>query len=84
MLLPDADAREAHMALERIRSLLSERTAEHRCPVTSSIGAVTFITVPEKLETMISEADSRMYAAKEAGKNRLQLEVLGGAAAEPH
>ncbi len=84
VLLPDADSREAHVALERIRSLLSERSAEHRCPVTSSIGAVTFLTVPEKLETMLSEADSRMYAAKQAGKNRLHLEVLGGVAAEPH
>jgi diguanylate cyclase (GGDEF)-like protein len=79
VLLSDADSREAQVALERFRSVLSETTALDRCPVTVSIGAVTFLTVPESLETMLSEADSRMYVAKGEGRNRLRLEVLGGA-----
>jgi diguanylate cyclase (GGDEF)-like protein len=79
VLLPDADSREAEVALERVRSLLSETTAGDRRPVTGSIGAVTFITVPENLERMLSRADLTMYAAKAEGKNRLHLEVQGGA-----
>ncbi len=80
VLLPDADLREAGVALERIRSLLAETTAGGRRPVTGSIGAVTFITVPESLQSMLLEADARMYAAKREGKNRLRHEVQGGAA----
>lgn len=80
VLLPDADSREAGVALERLRSLLSETTAVDRRPVTGSIGAVTFITIPESLQSMLSEADARMYAAKSEGKNRLRLEVRGGTA----
>ncbi len=77
VLLPDSDAREAAVALERIRALLSETTASERCPITCSIGAVTFTTLPESLEAMLSEADSRMYVAKAEGKNRLHIEVAG-------
>ncbi len=75
ILLSDADSREAQVALERVRFLLSEDTATNRPPVTATIGAVTFVTVPENLETMLSRADATMYAAKAEGKNRLRLGV---------
>jgi diguanylate cyclase (GGDEF)-like protein len=81
VLLPDADSGEARSALERICSLLSETTARYGCPVTASIGAVTFTRVSETLEAMLAEADAKMYMAKAEGKNRLHLEVRGETAA---
>ena len=77
ILLPEADPREASVALERLRARLAETAGAHGCSVTGSIGAVTFLKVPENLEAMVSAADSRMYVAKAAGKNRLHLEVVG-------
>jgi GGDEF domain-containing protein len=63
--------------LQRLRLTLSETVAPDKNPVTSSIGAVTFPTVPDSLEDMIRSADSSMYAAKSAGKNRLHHQVAG-------
>ncbi len=78
VLLPDADARGARVALERLRLELAESAAAHACSVTASIGAVTFLTVPDSLDEMISAADTRMYVAKTGGKNRVHLEEVGG------
>jgi diguanylate cyclase (GGDEF)-like protein len=76
VLLAEVDARDAEVALERLRIRLAESVASDRCPVTGSIGAVTFTTVPDDLEDMIRAADFRMYVAKAAGKNRLSLETV--------
>ncbi len=78
VMLPEVDQREASVALERLRSMLSDTLVYEGCSVTGSIGAVTFIDVPEDLEGVVRAADSQMYAAKNAGKNRLRLEVAGG------
>lgn len=78
LLLAEVEAREAASALERLRSQLSDTMTLHAWPVTGSIGAVTFIIIPEDLEAMVSAADAQMYAAKGEGKNRLQLEIVGG------
>ncbi len=83
ILLPDADARGARVALERLRLELSQSAAAHACAITASIGAVTFLTVPESLDEMISAADARMYVAKTGGKNRVHLEEVGGPTPPP-
>jgi diguanylate cyclase (GGDEF)-like protein len=77
ILLPEADSHEATAVLQRLRLTLSETVAPDKNPVTCSIGAVTFPTVPDSLEDMIRAADSSMYAAKSAGKNRLHHQVAG-------
>ena len=79
VLLPDVGPHDAGAILERLRSSLADAVASTSCPVTSSIGAVTSLTVPEKVEDMIQQADSRMYAAKTKGKNQVCLEVTGRA-----
>lgn len=79
VLLPELDQNQAAAALERLRSLLADALASKPGAVTSSIGGVTFMSAPEDGEDMVHQADSRMYAAKAAGGNRFQLEVvLGG------
>jgi diguanylate cyclase (GGDEF)-like protein len=76
VLLPETDSHEASGVLERLRSTLSETVAQDRNPVTCSIGAVTFPTVPDNLEEMIRSADSSMYAAKTEGKDRVHHQVV--------
>lgn len=77
ILLPEVGQREAAATLERLRSLLADAVASSAGPVSASIGGVTFITVPEDVEEMVQKADSRMYSAKAAGKNRVHLDVAG-------
>ena len=75
ILLPDVGPDEAAATLERLRSLLANTVASSVGLISASIGAVTFITVPEDMEEMVRQADSRMYAAKATGKNRVHLAV---------
>ena len=76
ILLPETGPQQAEATIERIHSLLENRFAATGEGVTSSIGAVTFMTVPEDVEAMVHQADIRMYAAKNTGRNRVHLDVL--------
>jgi len=77
VLFPEIGAAEAARALERLRSSLATVLGSGPVAVTSSAGAVTFLTVPASIEEMLHAADSRMYAAKTAGKNRAIHDVVG-------
>ena len=77
VLLPEVGPQEAAATLERLRSSVVDTFASKPCPVTASIGAVTFITVPEDVEGMVQQADSTMYTAKTSGRNRVHHEVAG-------
>lgn len=81
LLLPESNPEEAAAVLERLRRIVTEALASGEPPVTASVGAVTFTTAPETVEEMVREADSRMYAAKRRGRNRVQLEVVSPKAA---
>ncbi len=76
ILLPEVNPQEAAATVDRLRALLHEQ-ASGRGPVTASIGGVTFTSVPDDVQHMVSEADARMYVAKSMGKNRVHLEVVG-------
>lgn len=75
VLLPDLGPAEARIALDRLRVAIDEVTFELVHDVSVTIGAVTFLTIPDGVEAMVQMADSAMYAAKGAGKNRVHLEV---------
>jgi diguanylate cyclase (GGDEF)-like protein len=77
VLLPETGPIGAREMLERLRVHLAETLSQTECPVTASIGGVAFLTVPDTVDAMVREADGRMYAAKAAGKNRVQLDVVG-------
>jgi diguanylate cyclase (GGDEF)-like protein len=76
VLLPETGGQQASATLERIHSLLANRFASAGSGVTSSIGAVTFTTPPKSVEEMVHQADIRMYAAKNQGRNRIHLDVI--------
>lgn len=77
VLLPEVGPHEATATLERLRSLLADTFASRTHPVSCSIGGVTFMTIPEDVESMVRQIDSVMYLAKAAGKNRVHHEVAG-------
>ena len=76
-LFPEVGAKDAAVALERLRAALVDSLSPQPGRVTGSIGGVTFLSISEDVEAMVRRADARMYAAKRAGKNRVCLEVVG-------
>lgn len=62
--------------LERLRAALSQSDPDPSCPVTVSIGAVTFMIAPDDVQAMVQIADSVMYSAKKGGKNQVRLELV--------
>jgi two-component system cell cycle response regulator len=73
--LPQTGEAGARVAAERMRRAIA--AASHPCPegeairITASIG-VSSAESPWRLETLISEADAAMYAAKARGRNRVE------------
>jgi len=81
ILLAEVDSHDAIIALERLRVLLAETVVSGTISVSGSIGALTFLPVPKDMDDMVRQADSRMYAAKAEGRNRLHHEIAGASAA---
>jgi len=79
VLLPHTGRQGAQMAAERILAAIRQhpfRVADPRVTVTVSIGGATCETSETSLERMTSMADSLMYAAKDAGRDRYLIEAL--------
>ncbi len=70
VLLPETNADGARVAVTRLQKHL--RPLEQIAPGGSSvsIGVVTFLSLPESDDELISQADRVMYEAKRAGGNR--------------
>ncbi len=81
LLMPETDPERARQACERLRTLIAERFRADPSPVTASVGGLAFLTVPENVDAMVHLADARMYAAKAAGRNRVDVDVMGPAGA---
>lgn len=69
VLLPHTDLEQARIAAEEMRSVIGNGTVDHG-PVTISVGVALHVRA-DTLESTINRADSAMYRAKEAGKNRV-------------
>lgn len=83
LLLPEMDDDNARLALHRLHAALHQRLAAAHPGVSVSIGAATFVVIPDHVEAMVQKADSLMYAAKRGGKNQLRLEVVGAPSLAP-
>lgn len=81
VLLPNIDAADCAMVGKRIRSAIHEAGLVHRTNpaagcVTASIGGATCRPALERtagVTSLVEAADRALYAAKEAGRNRLMM-----------
>lgn len=76
IILPHTNAEEALKVAERIRTALREQTWEghHKLTVTASLGVTDMASAGEATpRAMIEAADQALYAAKEAGRDRVAV-----------
>ncbi len=75
VLLAGMDARAAHKAAERLRHAISASPVRHgqtKIPITISVGvASVYPGAPADLASLIERADGALYAAKQAGRDRI-------------
>lgn len=71
ILFPETASEVATMMLEKLQDLLLATMAANSWPVTFSIGAITYKSLPSSADAMLREVDKRMYAVKLGGKNRI-------------
>lgn len=79
LVLPETNLQGAQKVAKRIRETLAEE--EFTSPegesfsVTCSVGGASFGAEHESPETLVQEADSSLYEAKEAGRNQVVLQA---------
>ncbi|MGH7590872.1 MAG: GGDEF domain-containing protein [Gemmatimonadales bacterium] len=76
VLFPDIGPREAALTMERVRTALFGDPTPGISPIKCSIGAVTYLRPPDRVDSLIQRADREMYVAKTAGKDRVALAVV--------
>lgn len=72
MIIPEADEAAAHTTLERVRASVAAATAADGAPLTLSIGAICFRTLPDD-DAMLRAVDDLMYEVKRSGKNAVRF-----------
>ena len=82
-ILPNTNAEGAlhmtHEMLEAVRNLkLPHKLNPHQGIVTVSLGVATCAPTPhDTAETLVTEADKRLYAAKQSGRNQVKSTLVG-------
>lgn len=75
VILPGADSSDAAHVAERIRSAVESTSiliSDHPFSLTVSVGVATRVPRSvEETETLLAEADSALYQAKDTGRNRV-------------
>ncbi|HLE39526.1 MAG TPA: GGDEF domain-containing protein [Acidimicrobiia bacterium] len=67
LMLPETDAREAMVVVDRVRRLLGDTCKIDGKALTTSVGLATFRFPPSTVDAMIAGADDLMYQAKNRG-----------------
>ncbi|MEA2319594.1 MAG: hypothetical protein QOD44_3783 [Solirubrobacteraceae bacterium] len=75
LLLPEQTIASAALAAERLRAVVEALDLAHPAArrLTVSLGVAGPVTGASRLETLIKEADEALYAAKAAGRNRVEV-----------
>ena len=76
LLLPETHYKAGKSVLSRLHQKLITAIEAYSPPVSLSIGAVTFLSLPNSIERMLEEVDILMYQVKKSGKNRLEHQIF--------
>lgn len=76
LLLPETNYEAGKILLYRLQQKLMTAIEAYSPPVSFSIGAVTFLSLPDSSEQMLDEADNLMYRVKKKGKNSIEHQVF--------
>ena len=76
LLLPETNYEAGKCVLYRLQQKLMEAIEAYSPPVSLSIGAVTFLSLPDSVDDLLENADSLMYRVKQSGKNRIEHQVF--------
>ncbi|WP_027721308.1 sensor domain-containing diguanylate cyclase [Maridesulfovibrio zosterae] len=78
ILLPDTDVEGAELVAERLRKAIEQSkmyTRSGELVITVSIGVATLNDQTKTLEHLLKAADIGLYAAKNAGRNRVEIQL---------
>lgn len=75
ILLPETRGEGALSIFFRLRQLLMSVLEARGWNVTFSVGAMTFMSPPMSVDSMIKSVDGLMYQVKTSGKDRIQHEI---------
>ncbi len=83
LLLPDTDAEGALDAAEKVRAAIAKiEVPQVEREITASLGVATYPTDALDSDSLLRMADRALYAAKGAGRNRVELATPSSDAAE--
>lgn len=86
VVMPDCDSEAAGKVAERLRAVVAAtpiRVGDKSVPITISIGVASLAAADDTAEAVLSRADKALYAAKNAGRDRVAVEHTDGAADGP-
>lgn len=76
LLLPETDYKSAQIVLQRIQKQLLEMVNLQQFPISFSMGAITYLTVPDSVDKALEQVDNLMYTVKKSGKNGLNHKIM--------
>ncbi len=76
ILLPETDADQARLLIDKLQALLESAATQNRWPISFSIGIASFATPPESVERVIRCADELMYEVKHSGKAGIRVQTF--------
>ena len=79
VVAPGASLSEMKQLAERLRQQVRQALSQHRTPVTISLGVAAAAGSSIDVTRLIAQADSALYRAKEAGRDRVEVAESSGA-----
>jgi diguanylate cyclase (GGDEF)-like protein len=76
ILMPETNCEHADAAVAKVQGSLLQAMQMNNCPVTFSIGVVTFVTPPESVDALMRAVDAVMHSVMLGGKNEIRHEVV--------